>query len=172
MARDKKTGLTDKQLAKDEKNSGGRPPIFETPEQLQQAIDQYFNSGIKQKKVVVGKGVNKEVVTVPIPTITGLCYFIGFESRQSFYDYEKKDGFSYTIKRARLFIECEYEEQLQIGNTIGAIFALKNMGWIDKTEHDVTTKGQSINDFTKLTNEQFIERMKSLNEHFDEPGKE
>ncbi len=62
-----------------------------------------------------------------------ICNF-GFETRQSFYDYEKRDGFSYIIKRARLFIEKEYEENLSIGNTTGAIFALKNMGWFDKQE--------------------------------------
>jgi len=153
MARDKKTGLTDKQP-----NKGGRPPIFNSPEELQEAIDRYFNSGIKKKSIVVGKGSNKQVIQVPIPTITGLCYFIGFESRQSFYAYEQREGFCYTIKRARLFIEQEYEEQLQIGNTIGAIFALKNMGWIDKTEHDVTTKGESINH--ELTIEELKERVR------------
>jgi hypothetical protein len=119
---------------KPDKNLGGRPPLFETPEELQEAINKYFNEGINKKKIVTGKADNKQVTEIPIPTISGLCYYIGFESRQSFYDYEKKDGFTYTIKRARLFIEQEYEEQLQIGNTIGAIFALKNMGWIDKNE--------------------------------------
>ncbi|MCK5608028.1 hypothetical protein KAR91_39475, partial [Candidatus Pacearchaeota archaeon] len=39
---------------------------------------------------------------------------------------------------ARLFIEVEYEEQLQHGSVIGAIFALKNMGWADKQTHDHT----------------------------------
>jgi len=120
------------------KHAGGRPPLFETPEQLQEAIDKYFNEGINKKKIITGKADNKQVIEVPIPTITGLCYYIGFDSRQSFYDYEKKDGFTYTIKRARLFIEQEYEEQLQIGNTVGAIFALKNMGWIDKQEVALT----------------------------------
>lgn len=120
------------------KDLGGRPPMFETPEQLQDAIDDYFQNGITKRKVVVGKGDNQRIEEVEVPTITGLCYHIGFESRQSFYDYEKKDGFTYTVKRARLFIEQEYEEQLNVGNTIGAIFALKNMGWKDKTEHEMS----------------------------------
>ena len=119
----------------------GRPPIFETSQELDNAIQSYFNEGVKIRKVVVGKPPNQQVVEVPIPTITGLCYYIGFESRQSFYDYEKKPEFSYTVKRARLFIEQEYEEQLSVGNTVGAIFALKNMGWRDKTEQDVKHSG-------------------------------
>jgi hypothetical protein len=114
----------------------GRPPIFETVDELDKAIHEYFTSGIKKRKVVVGKPPNQTVVEIEVPTITGLCYYIGFDSRQSFYDYEKYPEFSYTIKRARLFIEKEYEEQLSYGNTVGAIFALKNMGWKDKTEVD------------------------------------
>jgi len=116
----------------------GRPPKFKTAEELQDAINDYFNNGVEKKKVLVGRAPNQELLEIPVPTITGLCYYIGFESRQSFYDYEKKNGFSYTIKRARLFIEKEYEQLLQVGNTTGAIFALKNMGWSDKqtVEHE------------------------------------
>lgn len=118
----------------------GRPPIFDTTESLQEAIHDYFVNGITYKEVIIGKSPNQELVKLPVPTISGLCFHIGFESRQSFYDYEKKPEFAYTIKRARLFIEKEYEEQLQVGNTTGAIFALKNMGWTDSQsfKHDGT----------------------------------
>lgn len=122
----------------------GRPPLFSKPEELQEQIDRYFKEGVTVKKVIVGKPPNQQVVEVEVPTITGLAYFIGFESRQSFYDYEEKADFTYTIKRARLFIEKEYEELLQTGNTTGAIFALKNFGWTDKQEIDHTTKGDKI----------------------------
>jgi hypothetical protein len=125
-------------------NTGGRPPLFKDVIELQNAIDDYFNKGVKKKRIVVGKAPNQNVIEVEIPTITGLCYFIGFESRQSFYSLENNEEFCYTIKRARLFIEQEYEEQLQIGNTVGAIFALKNMGWFDRKE--VTgADGKAIN---------------------------
>ena len=100
----------------------GRPLTYETPEDLQAAIDKY--RAIKDIK----------------PTISGLCYHLGFESRQSFYDYETREGFSYTIKRARLFIEQEYEEKLSGNNVAGPIFALKNLGWKDKQEHGFTDK--------------------------------
>jgi len=116
----------------------GRPPKFETAEDLQKAIDTYFKEGVTVKTVVIGKEPNKQTIEVEVPTITGLCYFIGFESRQSFYDYEKREGFSYTIRRARLFIEKHYEEMLQTGNTVGAIFALKNFDWKDTKEIDHT----------------------------------
>lgn len=127
-------------LDKEQINVGGRPPMFETHEDLERAIDDYFNNGVKTRKILVGPKDNKKLKEIEVPTITGLCYYIGFDSRQSFYDYEKRDGFSYTVKRARLFIEQEYEEQLQHGNTTGAIFALKNMGWTDRNEIDMKAR--------------------------------
>ena len=101
----------------DEKDIGGRPPLFDSEEKLQLAIDEYFTNLDKEE-----------------PTITGLALYLGFESRQSFYDYEKIDKFSYTIKRARLRIESNYEQWLFSRNPTGSIFALKNLGWKDKTE--------------------------------------
>ncbi len=120
----------------------GRPPIFSSPDHLQDIIDEYFKTGVKKRTIVTGKIPNQQTVEIEQPTITGLCIFLGFESRQSFYDYEQKEEFSYTIKRARLFIEKEYEEMLSIGNTVGAIFALKNFGWIDRTE----VRSEQVND--------------------------
>jgi hypothetical protein len=135
-------------MSEDEEiNEGGRPPLFETPEQLQEMIEEYFIEGVDKRTFVCGSGPNKYPVTVEIPTITGLCFYLGFESRQSFYDYEKRQGFSYTIKKARLRIEKLYEEQLQYGNSTGAIFALKNMDWKDKSEIDHSTLGEKIEFF-------------------------
>ena len=122
------------------KKLGGRPPMFKTAEELQAKIDEYFKTGVKKKSGPVGKGANATVMQIPVPTITGLVLYLGFCDRQSFYDYEKIPKFTCIVKRARTFIECEYEQQLQVGNTVGAIFALKNMGWKDKIEqeHGVT----------------------------------
>jgi hypothetical protein len=120
----------------------GRPPAYKDAEELQSKIDRYFNEGVRTKTVLVGK--DKEPMDIPVPTITGLAYYLGFESRQSFYDYEEKAEFTYTIKRARLFIEQEYEMQLSVGNTTGAIFALKNMGWIDQQKLDHSNNGDKF----------------------------
>lgn len=93
----------------------GRPPAYKTPEELQDAIDNY----LKEAKP---------------PTVSGLAYELGFESRQSFYDYEQKPEFTYTIRKARLFMEAHYEGKLQGNNPTGSIFWLKNAGWKDKQE--------------------------------------
>lgn len=117
------------------KNKSGRPPEFKNSAALQKKINAYFKNCPDEKIIITKKG---ETLKIPMPTISGLCYFLGFESRQSFYDYEKKEEFSYTIKRARLFMQKEYEQMLQGQNCTGAIFALKNMGWSDKTEQTVS----------------------------------
>ena len=117
------------------KNDVGRPAKYNTNEELIKAINDYFNNGVKTRTIIIGKHPNQTAVEIPVPTLTGMCYYLGFASKQSFFDLQEQPLFSYTIKRARLFIEVEYEEQLSFGNVTGAIFALKNMGWIDR--HDI-----------------------------------
>lgn len=135
--------------------SAGRPPLYETNEELQSKIDEYFKEGVTTKTVIIGKAPNNYTIEVEVPTITGLAYYLGFESRQSFYDYEKREEFSYTIKKVRLFIEQHYEEMLQTGNTIGAIFALKNFGWQDKREitTELIDKRKEVGDLFPLKDE-------------------
>jgi len=112
----------------------GRPPKYETAEELQKAIEDYFENGITYRKVLVGPHNNKKIKEIPVITITGLVLHCGFCNRASFYKLEEQEEFLHTIKTARTFIEKEYEELLQNGGGSGAIFALKNFGWEDKTE--------------------------------------
>lgn len=88
---------------------------------MQAALDTYFTKCKEE--------------SIPL-TITGVALALGFESRQSFYDYEENPAFSYIIKQARLRVENGYELSLRSVNVAGSIFALKNMGWKDKTEVD------------------------------------
>lgn len=104
--------------------AGGRPPLFNSDTELQEAVDKYF-SLLGDKPA----------------TITGLALALGFESRQSLYDYEDREEFSYTVKRARLKIECEYEQKLSGNSVTGPIFALKNLGWKDKSEVEQKVTG-------------------------------
>jgi hypothetical protein len=108
-------------------HAGGRPPAFESPEELQSQIDLYFKS-LQYIDPELGIPMMRPA------TITGLALALGFCSRQSMYDYEKKEKFTYTIKNARLRVENSYEEHLFTKSATGAIFGLKNMGWSDKQE--------------------------------------
>lgn len=95
---------------------GGRPPIYDNPDDMQKEIDSYFAETTGKK------------------TLSGLAYHLGFESRQSMYAYEDKPEFCYIIKRAKIQIEMMYEELVQGTTPTGSIFVLKNMGWKDRTE--------------------------------------
>jgi len=106
----------------------GRPPKYSTAEELQNAIDEYFKRLPSDEPI----------------TITGLCYHLGFESRQSFYRLEKNEDLSYTIKRARLRIERSYEIALRKQGRPADMFALKNHGWSDRQEIDHTSGGDKL----------------------------
>ena len=120
------------------KKKVGRPLRFATAEQLQEKIDEYFEKGIPLRKIVVGPANNREVLEIPVPTITGLVLYSGFCDRNAFSELEKKPEFSTTIKKARAKIEQHYEELIQSSTPTGAIFALKNFGWIDRQEVEHT----------------------------------
>lgn len=111
---------------------GGQPPYFASPQDLIEKITDYF-------EFIKGEMKDDKWIREPEPiTITGLCIHLGFESRQSFYDYEKREEYSYIIKAARLRVENGYEKRLNNQNVTGAIFALKNMGWYDKQLTELT----------------------------------
>lgn len=146
----------------------GRPAHFENVEYLDLMVEEYFVfikgefEDIEREKINKDGSVqmvNERVYSryPETPSITGLALYLGFESRQSIYDYEKNGEYSYTIKRARLRVEASYEQYLLTQSATGAIFALKNFGWVDNKAIDHTTKGDSINkpkDLSKLSDEE------------------
>lgn len=105
----------------------GRPPFYKTKEELQAAIDDYF-----------AKTPEEET------TITGLALALGFTSRQALLNYQDREEFFDTIKRAKLRVENSYEKDLKKKGNSGTIFALKNFDWKDRTEQDVTSGGEAI----------------------------
>jgi len=122
--------------------AAGRPPIFESLKELEEKINEYFVYIQGEKNTGINEGGEMEEWrrSPETATVTGLALFLGFESRQSFYDYEGKEEFSYTIRKARLKVENEYEKKLSSPMCTGAIFALKNHGWRDKVETGFTDK--------------------------------
>jgi len=120
----------------------GRPPKYNTAAEMQELIDLYFLAckahqsddeeilkELTEDQLLIIKGM--ECV---VPTVSGLAYTLNM-SRQALCDYEKKDEFLDTIKRAKLRIEISLEQRLAGNNVTGSIFNLKNnFGWKDKTE--------------------------------------
>jgi len=125
--------------------SAGRPAVFTTVEDFDKKVEEYYEYIKGESKEMpytkklkdgsIETGTNLVWVREPEPpSITGLALFLGFESRQSLYDYEDKTEFSYSIKRAKLRVEKNYEKYLLSQSATGAIFALKNFGWADKQQ--------------------------------------
>ena len=108
----------------DEPNVGGRPLKFDTAEALQEQIDQYFLDALDDE------GNYRKPIS-----ITGLALHLD-TTRETLMDYQKRDGFSDAVKKAKLRIENYYEEHLLVGKPTGPIFALKNFGWKDSQQHE------------------------------------
>ena len=114
--------------------AGGRPLKYKTVAELQQAIDAYF----KDMKTVLYTNAEGVPIYEPL-TITGLALALD-TTRQTLMEYQERDAFVDTIKKAKTRIE-NYAEKRIFGNApTGAIFALKNYGWKDKVENELYGK--------------------------------
>lgn len=109
-----KPGETTPTYTPPEKNKGGRPLKFATPEELEEKVQAYFDTTPWEEW-----------------TITGLAIALD-TSRETLQDYGKKERFSDTIKKARTFVEHAYERRLIKRGNGGDVFALKNFGWKDE----------------------------------------
>ena len=96
----------------------GRPLKFETPDDLIEAITEYF-----------------QTTNFKHYTVTGLALVIG--SKQLLADYGERDGYKEIVAQAKLTIEHSYEISLRTdAKPVGAIFGLKNFGWSDRVDID------------------------------------
>lgn len=111
---------------------GGRPLKFKTPEEMQEKIDEYFDKMEKPKIAIDGNPYYEPI------TITGLALAL-HTTRELLCNYEERDEFYDTIKRAKLRVENYAEKMLYLGKSAaGPIFALKNFNWSDKQQTEVS----------------------------------
>ena len=118
-----------------DKHPGGRPMKYNTREDLENAIDNYFNECKLNKKTMITKDGILNVSSPKVPTIAGLAYAIGVD-RQTVYNYEKNQEYFDIIKRARDYILAEIESAA-INDDVNngpVIFVMKNYGYSDKQE--------------------------------------
>ena len=130
----------------------GRPPKYETPEQMQAVIDLYFLAcksnqaealSLKNSHLMGLDAGELEIINAVddiVPTISGLAYTLGM-STEAFRNYEAKDDFLATVKRAKQRVEMSLEQRLAGKAVVGSIFSLKNnFGWKDKSEQELSGK--------------------------------
>ena len=103
-----------------------------TPEELSQAIDDYFQDRIDPEK------------KINFCSIRDLAAYLNID-RSTFYRYKNKERYATAVKKAENKILTAWEQQLYLPgrNTTGAIFYLKNFGGMaDRVEHQHQISGQ------------------------------
>lgn len=99
---------------------------YHDADELEKAIDVYFSETPEEKI-----------------TLTGLILHLGI-SKETFYEYAKRDEYKKPVNQARLRIENSYELSLKDKGRTGDIFALKNFGWRDQQEITADIKQTNI----------------------------
>ncbi len=102
----------------------GRPRKIKSVRQFEERAEAYF--------------VECEAKGEPA-LLTGLILALGLCSREGLDEYGRRPEFTDSVKKAKLRIEMEYEKALHGRSPTGPIFALKNFGWTD--EQDVELSG-------------------------------
>lgn len=118
---------------KKHKRLKGRPLKFKNSKELAYVINKYF------------KDNNFEEYSV-----TGLALCIG--SKQLLADYGKRPKYKDIVAEAKLIIEHSYELSLRKTGGAHNIFALKNFGWADKIDMDVTQEPRETLKITFVDN--------------------
>jgi len=100
--------------------TNGAKPFYDNADEMALKIAEYLNWEDDQKGKD-GKGVY---------TLSGVALYLGFATRDSMYDYEKKSAdFAYILNRFRTFMTHWNEQKLYWGGTyMGSQFWLRNHG--------------------------------------------
>ena len=125
----------------------GNTKNFETPEELEEKIQEYFDvCDSNTTEVYVKSKAEIQTIANPIPyTIEGLCEVLGC-TRQTLLNYENREGYEEyfdTIKKAKMKIQRNKLERGLMGtsNPAVTIFDLKNNhGYKDQVEIDLGVK--------------------------------
>lgn len=103
--------------------AGGRPRIVESPDEMLAKGTAYFDECRAKGEPIL---------------VTGLVLALGLASRETLIDYANRPEFTDTVKGLKTVCEHFAETRLYGNNPTGAIFALKNYGWTDKTQTELS----------------------------------
>lgn len=130
----------------------GQKPKYESPEEMQAVIDEYFKS-CEGRVLTNAEGtpmLNKYGMPIiygekPL-TMSGLALALGFTSRQTLIDYKAKPEFADTVTRAKQRVEEYVEGRLfDKDGSAGAKFSLENnFGWASKQETKVEAEARVV----------------------------
>jgi len=120
----------------------GRNPIFESPEQLWTAACEYFqwveNNPLLEEKIFHSSGViTKNTITkMRAMTIRAMCFFIGL-SRQGWQEYSEKPDFSDIVKEIEDVIYSQKFEGAA-ADLLNSNIIARELGLSDKVQNEHT----------------------------------
>lgn len=124
-----------------------KPPKFQDPDEFDKAIEDYFNSCIENEKPFTVTGLALALGCNPC-TLRDYRDCMDNDEVLKSLDDDVKLQISTSVKRAYQICENYAEEKLldaKISKSpIGYIFALKNFGWKDKIEQEITNKTYDV----------------------------
>jgi hypothetical protein len=120
----------------------GHPRLWKTPEELEKAISGFWEHCEKNKD---------------IPDVEGLAFYLG-TSRKILNEYEKREEYSTTVKKAKTRIAHEKKQLAMKGVIPAAVFCFdfkNNHEYVDKIEHVNTNVDVQVE-----PDEELIEKIK------------
>ena len=111
-------------------NLGGRPRLYDTPEQFNEAVNSYYQACSSHNEPL---------------TLTGMCLYMGFSGRNALFNYATYEGFLNAVTRARTLVEYGYEKVVITDKNNAAARLLSCIGgddfWNPATKIDVDHLG-------------------------------
>ena len=147
----------------------GRPLMYNSVEEMQEKIDQYFVDCEGELfrdddgEIVYDKFGKPIIMNAKPPTVTGLALALGFTSRQALLNYQNRDEFFDAITRAKTRIEEYVEGRLfDKDGVTGAKFSLANnfKNWTDKAPTELDKREQEAR----------IKQIEAQTEHLTDTG--
>lgn len=140
-----------------------RPLKYKTVEQLQEAIDAYFEGcegtvlRDSEGNPVLNKWGSPVMIGQKPPTVTGLALALGFTSRQALLNYQGRKMFVDAVTRAKSRCEEYTESRLyDRDGAMGAKFSLMNnfKGWREKPVERIQENDVEDDPITKALKEE------------------
>ncbi len=133
-------------------HAGGRPLNFATPNDLETVFLEWRST--------FDRGGDREN---EYPDVEGFCDYIN-SYRNMLNEYESKEEFSGTIKRIKNWIYFKKKQAAAANKMPVALFifdAVNNAGYSNKTETDITSKGEQIATVDPLAAAEYANFLKS-----------
>lgn len=148
-------------MTEKKKRRVGAPPKYQSPEDMQRIIDEYFERCAgrlltdEDGQPALNKFGDPIYIDRHPPTVTGLALALGFSSRQTLLNYQARPAFMDTVTRAKSRCEAYAEERLyDRDGSRGAQFSLEhNFNWRTSSAADSPNVQREDDPITKSLKE-------------------